>query len=195
MSFLARSCYQAPHSEVIMRGLPFQKLNNHFPLQFRVSFQSVGTPSPEATEFCFWFHQGPSPSNYQLWNTFKKKLIFKLLLLLLKGASSKLTISFAVSMLSCAYQMPPASWPHPCQQSVPLTERLLCASQKPKTSFSSLNTHVKGLTYKVTESPKLHSQVVETSHSPWTTCLLGQALPHSVFAASCTRLLAYKQHF
>lgn len=27
-------------------------------------------------------------------------------------------------------------------------------------------------------------QVVETSHSPWTTCLLGQALPHSVFAAS-----------
>lgn len=38
-------------------------------------------------------------------------------------------------------------------------------------------------------------QVVETSHSPWTTCLLGQALPHSVFAASCSKLPAHKQHF
>lgn len=77
MPFLARTVIKY---QVIMRGLPLQKLNNHVPLQFRVCFQSTGTLCPGATESFFWSYQRPNPSNYQFWNTFKKKLIFLLVI-------------------------------------------------------------------------------------------------------------------
>jgi len=66
---------------------------------------------------------------------------FFFLFILLKAASSKLTISFAVTMLSCARQVPPTSLQcthNPCQQSFTwllITSRF-CDLQSLKHPFS-----------------------------------------------------------
>jgi len=136
-------------------------------------------------------------SKHQPQDAFGKKWIF--LFSPLKSTRSKLAISLSVSVLSCAHQMPLTSLQcpaNPCQQPFLrlLTATHFCELQElKKILFQSVRRH------SPTESdllsyhyPKLDPSIMETSCSPWTACLLEQALTRCLQAASFTRLLSHR---
>lgn len=112
-------------------------------------------------------------SQHQLQDAFEKKRIFYSSYW--KAQRSKPAISFSVTVLSCAHQMPLTSLQctaNPCRQPFPSYPQQpvfeTCRSLKDHFSTCKGHAHLQGLTYQVKEFPKLGSGVTEASCSPWT---------------------------
>lgn len=190
-------------SEDIMRGLPLQKLDNHVPLQ-RSVFRVLGHPVLKQ------LNSASHHTKDQVLQTADFGILlrinwFKIIILITERCQQQayylicchhviMCTSDAPSSMTSAHPIPANSQSH--------SQRGFCVLLKSlKHLFPVYADTCKGTpkgtglqSYRVPQTA-FSIQVVETSHSPWTTCLLGQALPHSVFAASCSKLPAHKQCF